>query len=180
MSFWRRPGRPAGSGLTYLYGELERLQLPYVPTQTNFVLIEVPLEARLVFEAMLRRGVIIRSMASYGLDRTTSASMSGFPRKTGAVCRPWNMSWEIEMGRMRITPRPPTAEVGAGMVIAIDGPAGAGKSTVSRLLARELGFIYLDTGAMYRAVAWALRKQDLRCHEANPHPGNAGAAPVAV
>jgi cytidylate kinase len=53
------------------------------------------------------------------------------------------------------------------MVIAIDGPAGAGKSTVSRLLARDLGFIYLDTGAMYRAVAWALRKHDLRYHEAN-------------
>jgi CMP/dCMP kinase len=53
------------------------------------------------------------------------------------------------------------------MVIAIDGPAGAGKSTASRRLARELGFIYLDTGAMYRAVAWALRKHDLRYHEAN-------------
>jgi cytidylate kinase len=40
------------------------------------------------------------------------------------------------------------------MIIAIDGPAGSGKSTVARLLARELGFAYLDTGAMYRAVAW--------------------------
>jgi cytidylate kinase len=39
------------------------------------------------------------------------------------------------------------------MVIAIDGPAGAGKSTVSRALARELGFTYLDSGAMYRCVA---------------------------
>jgi len=38
------------------------------------------------------------------------------------------------------------------MVIAIDGPAGAGKSTVARAVARELGFTYLDTGAMYRAV----------------------------
>ncbi len=55
------------SGLTYFYAELERLQLAYVPTQTNFILIEVPVEARLVYEAMLRRGVIIRSMASYGL-----------------------------------------------------------------------------------------------------------------
>lgn len=38
------------------------------------------------------------------------------------------------------------------MVIAIDGPAGAGKSTVARALARRLGFTYLDTGAMYRCV----------------------------
>ena len=42
------------------------------------------------------------------------------------------------------------------MVIAVDGPAGAGKSTVCRLLARQLGYAYLDTGAMYRAIAWAL------------------------
>lgn len=40
-------------------------------------------------------------------------------------------------------------------VIAIDGPMGAGKGTVARLLARRLGYRYLDTGAMYRAVAWA-------------------------
>jgi cytidylate kinase len=40
-----------------------------------------------------------------------------------------------------------------GQIITIDGPAGAGKSTVSRQLATNLGFLYLDTGAMYRAVA---------------------------
>ena len=39
------------------------------------------------------------------------------------------------------------------MVVAIDGPAGAGKSTVARALADALGFTYLDSGAMYRAVA---------------------------
>ena len=41
------------------------------------------------------------------------------------------------------------------MIVTIDGPAGAGKSTVARALARRLGFHYLDTGAMYRAVALA-------------------------
>ena len=41
------------------------------------------------------------------------------------------------------------------MIITIDGPAGSGKSTVARALARRLGFRFLDTGAMYRAVALA-------------------------
>ena len=41
------------------------------------------------------------------------------------------------------------------MVVAIDGPAGAGKSTVAKALAKELGFTYLDSGAMYRAVGLA-------------------------
>jgi CMP/dCMP kinase len=47
-----------------------------------------------------------------------------------------------------------------GLVIAIDGPSGAGKSTVGRALARRLGYVFLDTGAMYRALALkALRSQ---------------------
>lgn len=45
------------------------------------------------------------------------------------------------------------------MKIAIDGPAGAGKSTVARALARRLGFSYLDSGALYRALAWAALHQ---------------------
>jgi cytidylate kinase len=47
------------------------------------------------------------------------------------------------------------------MVITIDGPSGAGKSTVSRRLASELGFAYLDTGALYRAVALAATVQSM-------------------
>ncbi|MBQ8418138.1 MAG: (d)CMP kinase [Phascolarctobacterium sp.] len=40
------------------------------------------------------------------------------------------------------------------LVVAIDGPAGAGKSTIAKLAAEELGYAYIDTGAMYRSVAW--------------------------
>jgi cytidylate kinase len=47
------------------------------------------------------------------------------------------------------------------MIVAIDGPAGAGKSTVARALARRLGFRYLDTGAMYRAVTWLAMKREV-------------------
>ncbi|MBF0559725.1 MAG: (d)CMP kinase [Nitrospirae bacterium] len=46
-------------------------------------------------------------------------------------------------------------------VIAIDGPSGSGKSTICRLLAEKLGFQYLDTGALYRAVALHLRKNNV-------------------
>ena len=45
------------------------------------------------------------------------------------------------------------------MIVAIDGPAGAGKSTVAREVARRLGAAYLDTGAMYRALAWLARER---------------------
>lgn len=46
------------------------------------------------------------------------------------------------------------------MIVAIDGPAGAGKSSAARTLARNLGFRFLDTGAMYRAVALAALRRD--------------------
>ena len=41
-------------------------------------------------------------------------------------------------------------------IIAIDGPAGAGKSTIAKSLAQELAYLYIDTGAMYRAVAYQM------------------------
>ncbi len=47
------------------------------------------------------------------------------------------------------------------MIIAIDGPAGAGKSTVAKALARRLNYLYIDTGAMYRAVAWQVLQDEI-------------------
>jgi cytidylate kinase len=47
------------------------------------------------------------------------------------------------------------------VIVTIDGPAGAGKSTVARRLAERLGFRYLDTGAMYRALTWLARRDSV-------------------
>jgi len=48
-----------------------------------------------------------------------------------------------------------------GLIIAIDGPAAAGKSTLAKRLARELNYVYVDTGAMYRALAWRVMEEGI-------------------
>ncbi len=53
------------------------------------------------------------------------------------------------------------------MIIAIDGPSGAGKSTVAKLLSKQLNFEYIDTGAMYRAFAYKLYKNNLSITQEN-------------
>ena len=52
------------------------------------------------------------------------------------------------------------------MIIAIDGPSGAGKSTLGRMIARELNLLYIDTGAMYRAVAYAITESGVSMADA--------------
>ena len=49
--------------------------------------------------------------------------------------------------------------------IAIDGPAGAGKSTIAKKIAKKLGYIYVDTGAMYRAMALYLLRENIKPSE---------------
>lgn len=51
------------------------------------------------------------------------------------------------------------------MIIAIDGPAGAGKSTVAKIIAKELGFLYIDTGAMYRALTLKAITEKIDCQD---------------
>ncbi|HEY6583478.1 MAG TPA: (d)CMP kinase [Gaiellaceae bacterium] len=66
------------------------------------------------------------------------------------------------------------------MIVAIDGPAGAGKSTVARRLAERLGFRYLDTGAMYRAVTWLAVQRSLDLEDGGPLGELADANPVEL
>ena len=65
------------------------------------------------------------------------------------------------------------------MIVAIDGPAGAGKSTVARTLADRLGFRYLDTGAMYRALTWLAVTEDLDLEDGEELGALAESAPVS-
>ena len=51
-------------------------------------------------------------------------------------------------------------------IIAIDGPAGAGKSTVAKGVADRLGYLYIDTGAMYRAIAWKVLQAGIAVSDA--------------
>jgi cytidylate kinase len=51
------------------------------------------------------------------------------------------------------------------MIVAIDGPAGAGKSTVAKILAKRLGFLYIDTGAMYRALTLKVLENKIDIHD---------------
>ena len=54
-----------------------------------------------------------------------------------------------------------------GLTIAIDGPAAVGKSTMGKLIARELGFLYIDTGAIYRAITWKVLKNSVNVSDEN-------------
>ena len=52
-----------------------------------------------------------------------------------------------------------------GLVIAIDGPAAVGKSTMGKLIAREFGFLYIDTGAIYRAITWKVLNNNINVYD---------------
>ena len=66
------------------------------------------------------------------------------------------------------------------MIVAIDGPAGAGKSTVARAVAQRLGFAHLDTGAMYRAVTVGVLEDELDVNDANDLRSFVGALDLSL
>jgi len=66
------------------------------------------------------------------------------------------------------------------VIVAIDGPAGAGKSTVARAVARRLGVAYLDTGAMYRALTWLAHERGIAPSDADGLAALARAEPIGI
>jgi|GEM_PF-66298 len=83
----------------------------------------------------------------------------GHSVKVGSLAHVRDMRAAVGRTPVPVDSIPPAHKNETPHVIAIDGPAGAGKSTVTRALARHLGFTYLDTGAMYRSVTLAVLEQ---------------------
>jgi histidinol-phosphate aminotransferase len=78
--FVERTQKTIWEGLRYLYAEVDRLGLSYLPTHTNFFLIKVNQDAKRVYEALLHKGVIIRAMNAYGMDRHVRVN-AGLPEE---------------------------------------------------------------------------------------------------
>lgn len=123
------------------------------PSQGNFVLATIPQESGLpdvagLNEALLRRGVIVRPVANYDLPRSVRISV-GTVAENDKLFAALDQLFDV-----------PTTRVAPPVVVALDGPAGAGKSTVARLVAEKAGLALVDTGAIYRSVALeALRRK---------------------
>lgn len=84
--FLEQTKKVVAEGLAFLYREVARLGLKTVPTQANFFLIEVPTDARMVHEAMLRQGVIIRPLNAYGMANTIRVN-AGLPEENERFVR---------------------------------------------------------------------------------------------
>ncbi len=130
-------------GLDFMYDSLNRLGIKYFPTQANFFLIDVKRDAGEVYEKMLAHGVIVRSMTSYGYPNYIRVNVGLRDENVRFI-----KALDKVLGLLN------TTGSSKRLVITIDGPAGAGKTTVSRALADRLGYKYIDTGALYRGVAY--------------------------
>jgi histidinol-phosphate aminotransferase len=80
MAFVSQTLKLVREGLDYLYNGIQDMGLKYIPTQTNFFLIKVPLGGKKTYELMLREGVIVRSMDSYGLPEYIRINV-GLPKE---------------------------------------------------------------------------------------------------
>jgi histidinol-phosphate aminotransferase len=154
VAFVRQTTDLIHAGLDFCYAELEKRKLRYFPTQSNFLLIDVQRDAREVFELFLQQGVIVRAMGAYGFPTYIRVNM-GLPEEN----RRFIATLDRVLALDGITSTAPQTQ--RALLITIDGPAGAGKTTVSRALARALEYRYIDTGALYRAIALAADDQGI-------------------
>lgn len=122
-------------------GEARRLECS---TDRGPVDIYLDVSGRLTYESVARDSVAVM----VGPDELSV--------KVGSLSHVRDMRAAVGRTSIPADAVPPASRQGAPKVIAIDGPAGAGKSTVTRAVAEEIGFTYLDTGAMYRSVTLAV------------------------
>jgi len=123
--------------------------LQYITTQTNFLMIKTPIGSKETHKRMLKEGVIIRPMEDFGIKDFIRINI-GLPEENERFIRTLKRFFNK-----------------LDSIITIDGPTGSGKSTVSRLLAERLSYRYLDTGAMYRAVAIAALDANVNLQDIN-------------
>lgn len=141
--------------LPRLVRNLEDRGFDVTPSQGNFVLATIRAESALpdvagLNEALLRRGVIVRPVGNYDLPRSVRISV-GTPAENDKLFAALDSLFGDPTARMAVS---------TPIVVALDGPAGAGKSTVARLVAEKAGLALVDTGAIYRSVALeALRRK---------------------
>lgn len=99
-------------------------------------------------------GLGYETVASHSLN--VSVGEGSISARVGSLEHVRDMRSAVGRDSLPQSAVPPVAKTGFPHIVAIDGPAGAGKSTVSKALARSLGFTYLNTGAMYRCVTLAV------------------------
>lgn len=106
------------------------------PSHSNFIMFEPKgIDAKTLCQRLLESGVIVRALSSYGLPHLVRVSVG-----TCDENREFLQALRKILGK-------------TNLIITVDGPAGVGKSTLAKRLAKELGIAYLDTGAMYRSLA---------------------------
>ena len=133
------------NGLDYLFESLAEMGIKAFPTQANFLLIDLGRDANEVFGKMLRMGVIVRSMKLYGYPEYIRIN-AGLPEE--------NTRFILALKDIMQSSSVCKKNKKKSLLITIDGPAGAGKTTISKMLADRLGYKYIDTGALYRAIAF--------------------------
>src|SRR5262249_47443380 len=111
-----------------------------------------------IHDCAIRRRIEIAWRAGQWRQRARDANGHALRRQSGA-------DREDDPGSARHSGRVKSLAE-RGLIIAIDGPAGAGKSTVARAVARRLGYLFINTGAMYRAVAWKALREDVSLDDA--------------